>query len=114
MSQPLGIEDFFALEAGEYLDRLAGLAATVTEPNADELVRFTRALRGSALMANQQGIARAANGLEHLVRGYRDGRRPWDTNLAGLSREAVDILRTLVERVRSWTPEDTARSERLA
>ncbi len=114
MSQPLGIEDFFALEAGEYLDRLAGLAATVTEPNGDELVRFTRALRGSALMANQQGIARAANGLEHLVRGYRDGRRPWDANLAALSREAVDILRTLIERVRTWTPDDTARSERLA
>lgn len=114
MSQPLGIEDFFALEAGEYLDRLATLAATATAPNADELVRFTRALRGSALMANQQAIARAANGFEHLVRGYRDGRRPWDGSLAALSREAVDVLRTLVERVRVWTPDDSARAERLA
>ncbi len=114
MSQPLGIDDFFALEAGEYLDRLASLAATPTAPNADELVRFTRALRGSALMANQQAIARAANGFEHLVRGYRDGRRPWDANLAALSREAVDVLRTLVERVRGWTPDDSARAERLA
>ncbi len=114
MSQPLGIEDFFALEAGEYLDRLASLSATATAPNADELVRYTRALRGSALMANQQAIARASNGLEHLVRSFRDGRRAWDTGLAGLCREAVDILRTLVERVRTWTPDDTARAERLA
>ncbi|MEO8140966.1 MAG: hypothetical protein ABI742_15030 [Gemmatimonadota bacterium] len=114
MSQPLGIDDFFALEAGEYLDRLASLAATATAPNADELVRFTRALRGSALMANQQAIARASNGLEHLVRGYRDGRRTWDTGLAALCREAVDVLRTLLERVKSWTPDDTARAERLA
>jgi hypothetical protein len=113
MSQPLGIDDFFALEAGEYLDRLASLSASATAPNADELVRFTRALRGSALMANQQAIARAANGLEHLVRSYRDGRRPWEAGLAALCREAVDVLRTLVERVRAWTPEDTARAERL-
>lgn len=113
MSQPLGIDDFFALEAGEYLDRLASLAATTTAPNADELVRFTRALRGSALMANQQAIARASNGLEHVVRGYRDGRRAWDAGLAALCGEAVDALRTLVERVRTWSPEDTAHAERL-
>ena len=75
MTQPLGIDDFFALEAGEYLDRLSGLVVNPGPPSADELVRFTRALRGSALMANQQAIARAAGGLEHLVRGYRDGRR---------------------------------------
>jgi chemotaxis protein histidine kinase CheA len=114
MTQPLGIDDFFVLEASEYLDRLAVLAGGSTAPNADELVRFTRALRGSALMANQQPIARASSGLEHLVRGFRDGKRTWDHDLTSLTREAVDMLRTLVERVRSWTPDDTARAERLA
>lgn len=114
MTQPLGIEDFFVLEASEYLDRLAVLAGSSTAPNADELVRFTRALRGSALMANQQPIARAASGLEHLVRGFRDGKRAWDHDLTALCREAVDMLRTLVERARNWTPDDTARAERLA
>lgn len=114
MTQPLGIDDFFALEAGEYLDRLSGLAATAGPPSAEELVRFTRALRGSALMANQQAIARAAGGLEHLVRGYRDGRRAWDGDMAALFREATDVLRTLVERARMWTPDDGARAERLA
>jgi hypothetical protein len=114
MTQPLGIDDFFALEAGEYLDRLSSLAATAGPPSADELVRFTRALRGSALMASQQAIARAAGGLEHLVRGYRDGRRAWDGDMAALFREATDVLRTLVERARMWTPDDGARAERLA
>ncbi len=114
MTQPLGIDDFFVLEASEYLDRLAVLAGGSTAPNADELVRFTRALRGSALMANQQPIARAASGLEHLVRGFRDGKRAWDHDLTALCREAVDMLRTLVERARNWTPDDTARAERLA
>ena len=114
MTQPLGVDDFFTLEAGEYLDRLGSLAATPGLPNGDELVRFTRALRGSALMANQQAIARAASGLEHLVRSYRDGRRPWDADLSAVAREAVDVLRTLVERVRIWSAEDAARAERLA
>lgn len=113
MTQPLGVDDFFVLEAGDYLDRLAALAAT-PGPSADELVRYTRALRGSALMANQQPIARAAGGLEHLVRAFRDGRRSWDGDLGSVVREAVDMLRTLVERVRGWTPDDSARAERLA
>jgi hypothetical protein len=114
MTQPLGVDDFFALEAGEYLDRLAGLAGGSGPPNAEELVRFTRALRGSALMANQQAIARAAGSLEHLVRGYRDGRRSWDADLSTTFREAIGVLRTLVERARTWTPEDSVRAERLA
>lgn len=114
MNQPLGIEDFFSLEAGEYLDRLGALVAGPAAPSADEVVRFTRALRGSALMANQAPIARAASGLEHVLRSYRDGRRPWDTALADLAREAVSTLRMLVGRVRTWTTEDTGQAERLA
>lgn len=114
MNQPLGLDDFFVLEAGEYLDRLAALSASPTAPNGEELVRFTRALRGSALMANQPAIARAANALEHLLRGFRDGKQEWGGDLPARVREAVDILRTLVERVRNWTPDDAARAERLA
>lgn len=114
MNQPLGLDDFFALEAGEYLDRLSRLAHSPTPPSGDELVRFTRALRGSALMANQPAIARAANALEHLLRGYRDGRLEWEHELPARTQEAVDVLRTLVERVRTWTPDDAGRAERLA
>ena len=103
MTQPLGVDDFFILEAGEYLDRLATLAGGPAAPVPDELVRFTRALRGSALMANQPAIARSASGLEQLVRAYRDGRRDWEHDAGPLTRDAIGILRTLVERVRAWT-----------
>src|SRR5260370_3481889 len=61
------MSDFFALEAGEYLERLDALLNTTDTPNADELVRLARALRGSALMGNQAGIARAAAGLHALA-----------------------------------------------
>src|SRR6266699_185443 len=66
--KPLGMSDFFALEAGEYLERLDGLLAQGDSPSADEIVRLARALRGSALMANQHAIARTAAGLEALAR----------------------------------------------
>ncbi len=74
MTQPLGMSDFFALEAGEYLDRLDALLQSTAPPAAEELVRLARALRGSALMASQQGIARAAMGFEAFARGVREVR----------------------------------------
>jgi chemotaxis protein histidine kinase CheA len=114
MTQPLGIDDFFALEAGEYLERLGHLVAGGSAPRPDELVRYARALRGSALMANQHAIARAAGGLEHVVRSYRDGRRVWDMETATLAASAVDELRDLVGRVSRWTADDGTRAERLA
>lgn len=114
MTQPLGIDDFFALEAGEYLERLAALVSGAAAPRPDELVRYARALRGSALMASQHAIARAAGGLEHVLRAYRDGRRGWDMETATLAASAVDELRDLVNHVASWSADHAARAERLA
>ena len=112
--QPLGMSDFFALEAGEYLDRLDALLQGPTPPPADELVRLARALRGSALMASQQGIARAAMGFEALARGVREGRRPWDPATKQLATRAVDDLKIFVRKAASWTDADTVKAEALA
>src|SRR5216117_1656574 len=112
--KPLGMSDFFALEAGEYLERLDGMLAQGDSPSADEIVRLARALRGSALMANQPAIARAAAGLEVLARAVREGRRAWDPQTQQLALRAVDDLKIFVRRVGSWTDADTARAEALA
>ena len=112
-SKPLGMSDFFALEAGEYLERLDGLLAQSNQPGADELVRLARALRGSALMANQQAIARAAAGLESLARAVLDGRRAWDAHTKQLAVRAVDDLKIFVRRAGAWTDADTAKAEAL-
>ena len=77
MTNPLATADFFALEAGECLDRLESLVGRPDGPPADEFLRTARVLRGSALMAGQQPIARAAAGLE--------GARP------GLPRRAAAV-----------------------
>src|SRR5206468_1905621 len=112
--QPLGMSDFFALEAGEYLDRLDALLQPPAPPAAEELVRLARALRGSALMASQQGIARAAMGFEALARGVREGRRPWDAATKQIAIRAVDDLKIFVRKAASWSAADTAKAEALA
>ena len=110
----LGMSDFFALEAGEYLDRLDALLQAPTPPPAEELVRLARALRGSALMASQHGIARAAMGFEALARGIREGRRVWDIATKQLATRAVDDLKIFVRKAAGWTDADTTRAEQLA
>ena len=114
--KPLGMTDFFALEAGEYLERLDAVLqpAEGTAPLADEFVRLARALRGSALMASQQPVARAAAGLEALARAIREGRRPWDAAVKQVAVRAVDDLKIFVRRVPAWTAADTAKAEGVA
>src|SRR5437773_5960629 len=112
--KPLGMSDFFALEAGEYLERLDGLLVKDAGASGDEIVRLARALRGSALMANQQAIARVAAGLETLWRAVREGRRTWDAQTRQLAVRSVDDLKIFVRQAGSWTDAHTAKAEALA
>ena len=112
--KPLGMSDFFALEAGEYLERLDGLLVKDDGSSGDEIVRLARALRGSALMANQQAIARVAAGLETLWRAVREGRRTWDAQTRQLAVRSVDDLKIFVRQAGSWTDAHTAKAEALA
>jgi hypothetical protein len=114
MSSPIGMAEYFAMEAGEYLDRLNGLVSKDGAPPPEELVRFARALRGSALMANQPIIARSAAGLEAVAKAYRESRRPWDAQLKDRCIRAVGDLRGLVRNAGSWSEEESTRAERLA
>src|SRR6266403_937838 len=60
--KPLGMSDFFALEAGEYLGRLDGLLAKGDNPSAEENVRLARALRANPL---------AHDPLQHVMRALQ-------------------------------------------
>ncbi|HEX3236153.1 MAG TPA: hypothetical protein VHR41_18315 [Gemmatimonadales bacterium] len=114
MTNPLASADFFALEAGECLDRLESEVDREQAPPADEFLRNARVLRGSALMAGQHAIARAAAGLEALARAHRDQPRDWDAALRAHLVQAVEEFRLLIRRVRDWTEADSARASRLA
>jgi hypothetical protein len=113
MTNPLGAADFFALEAGECLDRLEHLVTGEAPPAGEEFLRLARVLRGSALMASQTQIARAAAGLEGLARAQRDHRRAWDAATREQVAQSVEEFRLLVRRAREWTDADTARAVRL-
>jgi hypothetical protein len=113
MPDPLETTDFFALEAGECLDRLESLVDREDRPPADEFLRTARVLRGAALMAGQQPIARAAAGLEAVARTLRDGRREWDPAAREHLVQAVEEFRLLVRRAREWSEGETARATRL-
>ncbi|MFL5402923.1 MAG: hypothetical protein ACJ8BF_08915 [Gemmatimonadales bacterium] len=113
MTSPLGAADFFALEAGECLDRLENLVNDQAAPPADEFLRLSRVLRGSALMAGQAQIARAAAGLEVLARAQRAHRRSWDAATREQVAQSVEEFRLLVRQSRAWTEADTARAVRL-
>lgn len=113
MTNPLAAADFFALEAGECLDRLEALLNREESPPADEFLRAARVLRGSALMASQQPIARAAAGMESVARAVREGRREWDAAAREHLADAVEEFRLLLRRVREWGEADTARAAEL-
>ncbi len=114
MTNPLAAADFFVLEAGEALDRLDALVAGDEAPHAADFLRHARVLRGSALMAHQQSIARCAASLETLGRALRDGRRSWDAAVREQVCQSLAEFRQLVARVRDWEESDTARAGRLA
>ncbi len=111
--KPLGMSDFFALEAGEYLERLDALMQT-PDLATDEFLRLARALRGSALMARQPAIARAAAGVEAVARGVREGRNTWDAQTKQIAIRAVDDLKVFVRRAPTWTTADTVKADTLS
>lgn len=95
MSQPLS--EYFAQEAGDFLDELDVLLASGGTPDATRLFRLARGVRGSAQMAGAEGVARVAERLEDAARSLRDGARTWDGATADLVHASAADLRRLVE-----------------
>ncbi len=114
MTHSMQMGDFFAMEAGEYLERLDGLVSPADPPDDEELHRLARALRGSALMAGQQQVARVAGGLEAMARGVKAATIGWDEAIRQLAIRAVDDLKVLVRAVNDWGTSEDARAHGIA
>jgi hypothetical protein len=114
VSAPVGRREFFALEAGEYLERLSLLVTGLGAPEPDELVRHARALRGAALLAGPPGFAAAAAAIENIAKALRDGALPWTPLLADRAAGAIETCKALLRKVREWSDTDVQRCERLA
>ncbi|KPK56078.1 MAG: hypothetical protein AMS21_12985, partial [Gemmatimonas sp. SG8_38_2] len=104
----MGLKEFFAMEASEYLDRLDVIVSSTTGPNRVELIRLARALRGSALMANEHQIGEVAAALENFARAIGEDRTPWNESAKQIAIHAVDDLRVLVRKVGDWSDVEDA------
>jgi len=115
MTGSMGTLDFFLLEAGEYLERLDAFAQSPagTPPAIDDFVRLARAFRGSAIMASQHGMGRAAQGLESVARALREGRLQWNEQSRGEVVRAIDDCKVLMRRLRSPEQGDTEKAEAI-
>ncbi len=102
---PRTLLEFFADEAGDYLDKLQTTLATAELPDADEMRRLARALRGSARMADQDAIARVAGAIQAMAEDLGAGHRHWGPELRGLLDEALAWLRVAVGSVESPAPD---------
>ncbi len=102
------------MEASEYLERLDAVVSASGQPDKEEFVRLARALRGSALMANEQHIGEVAAGLENLARAIREERVPWDAGNKQIATSAVDDLKILVRAVGEWTDEEETKAREVA
>lgn len=113
MTSPVGLLDFFILEANDSIDRLDGTIsrAATAVPDIDVLLRHARTLRGSSTMARQTGIAEVAAGIERVVRALRDGELQWDQSLRAALVAAVDDLKLLLRSVRNWSTADERRAQ---
>jgi chemotaxis protein histidine kinase CheA len=101
------LTEYFETEARRYLDWLAELGAEST-PDAEELYRNARGLRGSAQMAREDRVYRSALALEAGARAVAQGALAWSENVATSLRQSVDDLRTLVDRAADTDLDDVA------
>src|SRR3954469_2971944 len=97
--------DFFVLEAGEYVEQIDGLLlrAVAAGPDAGQLQRISRALRGSATMAKLPMFAELSSAVEAIGRSLRQGSVTWNEGLKAALTAAVDDLKILVRAARSWS-----------
>lgn len=109
---PVGFLDFFILEASEYVEQLDGLldAGGVSGPNAEEMQRIARALRGSATMAKLPSFAEMAAGIERVGRAMRESGLQWEPELSAVVVAAVDDAKLLLRQVRTWTETEDKRA----
>jgi chemotaxis protein histidine kinase CheA len=107
MPQPLS--DYFAREAGEFLDQLQGLLAS-DSPDPVQFFRLARGVRGSAQIAGAPQVARVAERLEDGARALRDGQLRWSGDVAERARRTVEDLAALVRAHASGGDEPRARS----
>lgn len=106
------LNEFFARETMEYLSELEGLIGAPGTPDPDELLRLSTGVRGSAEMAEAEGIIVLAEALEDASRTLVAGEVGWTGDLENLVAATVRELRELVEALGHWGSTEDERLRR--
>jgi chemotaxis protein histidine kinase CheA len=93
------LREFFVTEAADYLAQLTGAVQQLDSGSGDptELHRHTRGLRGSAQMAREERVYRAALGLEAAARSVANGIVNWTEDISTRIRRTLEDIDALVK-----------------
>ncbi|MGQ0814242.1 MAG: hypothetical protein ACT4O1_07220 [Gemmatimonadota bacterium] len=93
------LREFFTNEAADVLAQLGKLVQRLDSGSPDhaELQRHSRALRGSAQMAREDRVYRAAVGLEAAARQVANGALAWGEDLSSRMRRTLEDIDALVQ-----------------
>lgn len=103
------VREFFTTEAAEFLAQLGKVVQRLDGGSGEmtELQRQARGLRGSAQMAREDRVYRAAVGLEAAARSVAGGAIGWSEELSSRIRRTMEDIDALV---RGGEPDDAADS----
>ncbi len=93
------LREFFVTEAADYLTQLANAVQQMDTGSGDarELHKQTRALRGSAQMAREDRVYRAALSLEAAARSVAAGIVTWSDDISTRIRRTLEDVEALVK-----------------
>lgn len=93
------LREFFTTEAADYLAQLSNAVQQLDTGSGDpgELHRHTRGLRGSAQMAREDRVYRAALGLEAAARSLATGLVNWSEDISTRVRRTLEDIEALVK-----------------
>jgi HPt (histidine-containing phosphotransfer) domain-containing protein len=101
------LNDYFASEAGEYLDQLERLCAAPSRPDTAQLLRLVHAVRGAAELARHPQIAAVAARLVAALEGGADA--AGEEALRSRVEWTVSDLQQLVRAAAAWGPAEDMR-----
>lgn len=91
------LNDYFRTEAHDFLRTLERSLTRAPAPDATELHRAVRGLRGTAQMAREQRVFEVVSALEAVTRSLAGGALAWSDQLAAHARETIADLRALLD-----------------
>src|SRR5690606_12440694 len=91
------LNDYYRSEARDFLVSLDRSLQRAPGPDASELHRAVRGLRGTAQMAREQRVFDVISAFESVTRSIADGALAWSDTIAASARDTIADLRALLD-----------------